>query len=708
MSRRSGPRPKPPGASARSTGAVRARQNSALSLDAPPLAEGTNTRVWLRIGWILLALFGVALLAVALGPHKVGDNFAETDFYGGYAEGARALQHGHLDPARYGVVGPGYEVALALLGLVVPDLLLAAELLSVLSILLGAALWMRLLAARADARLALAASLFIVTNATFFRYGYSATNDSLAFALMAASLFWLLARPGRRAAILAGLLGGLAFLTRYNAVVLLPAGLVALLAGGTPQAERRRAALLFAAGFLAPILPWVAFSLARGQSFHFQFFHNIAYDVFARSRGIAWDDYQKLLQPQFHSLGDVIARDPGAVVRREAFNVWDHLRLDARSLIGLPVAFCALIGLVLSALDGTLKRLWPILLVSGLLFLSLVPIFNSERYGLPLIPCYAALAAAAFTSPRWALVVGRSRRVWLKPLLAAFPLVFALQTEVNATRRNLDQLPVEVLDCAETLRALRRPGDGVICRKPQIAFHGGVSAVPFPFTRSLAELAQYARARGTRWLYFSWPEAEMRPGFWYLLDTTSAVPGLTIRRVGHRPAILYEIGPDFGREPAWAGNDTLTVWHMMRAKLWVNPSDTDALLALASIEHGRGQLAAAQARLEQAVRVSPRLVPAWLLLGEIALTENDGARARLCYERVLAIDPQQTSARVGLGWSSLVARDAVGAARIWRPLIGDTHDPATLERMAQLFGALGDRAGEAEARAALARAERMQ
>jgi len=28
--------------------------------------------------------------------------------------------------------------------------------------------------------------------------------------------------------------------------------------------------------------------------------------------------------------------------------------------------------------------------------------------------------------------------------------------------------------------------------------------------------------------------------------------------------------------------------------------------------------------------------------------------------------------------------------------------------MAQLFGALGDRAGEAEARAALARAERMQ
>jgi len=390
MSRRSGPRSRPSGRGVRAAGPA----GSALSLHGSAPASEDTAHAWaMRLAWLVLALFGIALLVIALGPHKIGDNFAETDFYGGYAQGARALEHGHVDPARYGVVGPGYEVALALLGLVVPNLLLAAELLSIASILAGAALWLRLLATRANAPLALVASLFLVTNVTFLRYGYSATNDSLAFALMAGSLYGLLARPGRRAAILAGALGGLAFLTRYNAVVLLPAGLVALLAGATPHAERRRAAVAFAVGFLAPVLPWVAFSLARGQSFHFQFFHNIAYDVFARSKGIAWDDYQKLMQPQFHSLGDVIARDPGAVLRREVFNLWEHLRLDARVLVGLPVALCALVGLALSWIDGTLRRLWPILLVSGLLFLTLVPIFYSERYGLPLIPCYAAFAA---------------------------------------------------------------------------------------------------------------------------------------------------------------------------------------------------------------------------------------------------------------------------------------------------------------------------
>ena len=694
--RRTGPRPRagaaPPPAS-----------SPAFSLNAEPLAADSGARLALRIAWTLLALFGVALLAIALGPHKIGDNFAETDFYGGYSEGARALQHGHLDPARYGVVGPGYEVALALLGFLVPNLLLAAELLSIASILIAAALWVRMLARLSNAWLALVAALFLVTNVTFFRYGYSATNDALAFALLSGSLFYLLAKGGRRAALVAGLLGGLAFLTRYNTAALLPAGWIALLAGGTPHTNRRGAALRFAVGFLAPVLPWIAFSLARGQSFHFQFFHNIAYDVFARSQGIAWDDYQKTLQPQFHSLGDVIARDPGAVLRREFFNVWDHLRQDARVLVGIPVALSALVGLALAWKDGTLRRLWPVLLVGGLLFLTLVPIFYSERYGLPLIPIYAALAAAAFTSPILALAFGRAPRLWLKPLLAALPLLLSFQTEVKATRRNLEQLPVEVLDCAETLRELRRPGDGIICRKPQIAFHGGVAAVPFPFTKSLADLAEYARGRGARWLYMSWPEAEMRPAYWYLLDTTAVVPGLTIRRIGHRPAILYEIGPEFGRPPLWASNDTLTTWHVARAKLWVNPADTGAMLTLGSIEFERGQLESARAQLEPAVRYSPRLVPAWLMLGEIALSQSDGQRARACYEQVLAVDPQRTAARVGLGWAALVSRDAVGAARIWRPLIGQTEDPPTLERMAQLFAALGDHAGEAEARAALAR-----
>jgi tetratricopeptide (TPR) repeat protein len=557
---------------------------------------------------------------------------------------------------------------------------------------------------RVNARLALGAALFLAVNPSFFRYGYSATNDALALALQSAALAALLLGTRPRTAALAGVLAALAFLTRYNALVLVPAGLLAISLGGTSQPARRRAALAFAAGFVAPVLPWVLFSFARGQSFQPQFHHNIAYDVFARARGIAWDDYQKLLQPQFRSLADVIARDPGAVLRRELFNVWDHLRLDIRNFVGGPVALCAAIGLALAWADGTLKRLWPVFLWAGLFFLSLVPVFYSERYSLPLLPAYAALAGAAFASPLLALPWGRTRGIWLKAGLAALPLVLSADRAARATRVALNQLPIEVLECARTLQQERQPGDRVIARKPHIAFHGGVQALAFPFTRTVPELAAYARRHGARWLFFSWPEAEMRPAYWFLLDTAAVVPGLTIRHAtAPRPAVLYEIGPEFGQTPSWAANDTLRQWHVWRAQLRVDPLDPKALFGLAFIEYGRGEHVSAQRRLRLATRVAPTHLDGWMLLGETSLALEDAATAREAFERALRLQPGNVAARIGLGWASLLQRRPAEAAALWRPVVSLTRDPGTLGRMTELFAALGDREAEATARAALAR-----
>jgi tetratricopeptide (TPR) repeat protein len=659
------------------------------------------------LAWGIAGLYAVAVLAIALGAHRIGDVFAETDFYGAYAEGARALQRGVLDPSRYGVVGPGYELALAALGLVVRDLFLAAELLSAAAMVAGLLLWFRILSQRADPRLALVTVALLAANPVFFRYGYSVTNDALAFALQAGALAALLLGQGWRAALAAGALTALAFLTRYNAVALLPAALVAFLAGATLFADRRRAALVFTAGFAALVGPWVAFSLAHGQSFSFQFHHNIAYDVFARARGIAWDDYQKLLQPEFQTLADVIARDPMAVLRRELFNVWDHLRLDARTLLGLPVAVCALAGLGLAWADGTLRRLWPVFLAAGIFFLTLVPIFHSERYSIPLLPAYLTLAAALFASPRLVPAFLGKAGPWLVMGLAAIPIGLSLQATAAQTRRVLDQLPVEVLECADTLREQASPGDRVICRKPHIAFHAGLAAEGFPFTRSLAELAQVAREKGARWLFFSWPEAEMRPDYWYLLDTTAAVPGLTIRHAtAPRPAVLFEIGPEFGRDPAWLANDTLRAWHTMRARLRVNPVDVGALRALGRIAFDRGDFFAAREHLERAAQRDPRHPGTWLLLGELALIRNDGTSAETAFQQALALDPGSVEARVGLGWASLVAHKPGQAGNRWRPLVGLTRDPHTLERMIEVFAAFGDSVAVREARAALARLER--
>jgi len=661
------------------------------------------------------------------GPHSIGDYFTETDFYGAYADGARMIQHGHLDPSRYGVIGPVYEITLALAGFAIRDLFTAAQWISVGSAAAVLLLWFGIVKHLGGARVAIFAALFIATATDFVRYGFSATTDAFAMALQALALWLLLTRSGRAASIGAGIVAGIAFLTRYNAIYLLPFGVIvaimaarranagdpaggaesgddseaAPLASGAGAAGARRpspvwrAAFVFIAAFAVPVLPWVLFSFASGQPVSIQLHHNIAYEVFARPQGVVWDDYQKLMQPQFHNLWDVIARDPGAVASRMLFNVYDHLRLDGRDLLGWPVAIAALLGLLLVIGTGAWRRLWPIGLAGALLFLTLVPVFHAARYSLGLLPVYATLAGALFGLPAWALAVGRAPRVWIKPLLAALPLALAVQSNVAAQAETLRLLPREVLECAKTLRERAEPGDRIIARKGHIAYYAHLESLGFPFVDNLTQLADYAKAQHARWLYMSWPEAETRPRLWFLLDTTAVVPGLTVRRATlNHPAVVYEIGPEFGTLPDWYSNDTLLTYHTARAQLMVDAKNTNALYALAQVEHEWDHLDRARPLLDELVRLEPNHFSAMLLLGDTAMRQDDLETSVRAFNRALQLKPESVAAKIGLGWVNLRAGRNQDAAAYWRPVIAETPDPATLVNMQRLFHSLGDTQAE--------------
>ena len=712
MSRSDARRPRSASAAARNPAArnpaarpgaepTRPVRRSATGPHGPTVVSESENRLWTRCAIAILAVLCLVLLTIALGSHRIGDVMTETDFYGDYAQGARLLQQGKLLPARYGVVGPGYEIALALTGFLARDLFLAARLLSIAASISTVWLWFLLLRRRLDARVGILAALFMATNATFLRQGYSATTDAYAIALQAAAMYLLLARGGARAPLWAGMIAGIAFLTRYNAVYLLPLGLVALWLGGALAPRGPRSAGIFALGFLTPVVPWVLFSLAHGGAFSFQLHHNIAFDVFARAKGIAWDDYQRDLQPQFKTLWDVIARDPGAVTSRMFFNVWDHLRRDARLLLGWPVAVSVLLGVLLGIRDGSLRRVWPVLLAAALLFGTLVPIFYGERYSLALLPAYAMLAALFFASPRFAFPVGPQGRIWLKTLLAAYPLFIAAKHSSQVQAYVADQLPVEVLECAETLRELKRPGDQVICRKAHIAYYAGVESAAFPFTETIPDLADYAHRHKIRWLYFSWPEAETRPRYYYLLDTTAVVPGLTPRRVTRpHPAVLYEIGPTFGQLPTWWANDTLRAWHVARGRLMIEPHNTKLLYQFGGLAMTRGHFDGAIPALQHLIELDPRNVAGMVMLGTAQFYQQDYPNAGRTLERAVRLDPSNVDARIGLGWVSLLSGRPEDAADRWRPLIPIATDQQTLLKMAELYRRLGD---VASADAALAR-----
>ena len=592
--------------------------------EAPRRHELLTEPLATRAAWGVIAALAVALLAIALGPHRIGAFDVETDFYGGYAPAALQIQHGGYVaadgrlPDVFGFVGPLYPLLLAGAGAMLHDLFGAAELLSVAACVATLALWFLLLRRRAGARLALVVVLLLATNPVLARYGYSVTTDATALALQSAALFLLLGCAGGAAALGAGLCVGLAALTRYTGAYLVPAGLIAIAAGMTLHPRRRRAALLFVAGFLALTLPWQLYAARHGAEV--QFHQLFAFDVYGNARGIEWDDFLATLWPRFrHAPLAVLTADPGAVVARLGFNLGDHLRRDAALLLRWPVAAlaaCGLLVVVVARRDRALPRVAPLVLPDVWAYLALVPAPSSERYSLAVLPFYLVLAAAAciWAMERAASLRGRQASL---AVLGATGVVVAvsLAATIRTQAHVLAQQPLEILACADRLRSLAAPGDRVLARKPNLAFHAGLATEYFPASESLAVLARVARDAKVRWLFVSPAEVMLRPATAYLLDTTAAVPGLarrefvsipiTIGRVRwRRVAALYEIGPAFGEPPAWFGSDTLRALHTLRGETLAIP-DPRPMMSLARLELAIGNRAGVRAAWREASGLDP-------------------------------------------------------------------------------------------------------
>src|SRR5439155_9670542 len=171
---------------------------------------------------------------------------------------------------------------------------------------------------------------------------------------------------------------------------------------------------------------------------------------------------------------------------------------------------------------------------------------------------------------RWATISPRPTSTSTPPGAGASPTAVRLQRHVHSS------LPFDVLAAAPVVRRASQPDDGLIARKGAVAFYGGVRPVWFPRVASLAALAAHAQANRARFLYFSWYEGKLRPEFWYLLDTSAVVPGLTrIASVLAPAAVLYRIEPGFGADPDWMADSTERMVHVARGEIRVL-EDTDA------------------------------------------------------------------------------------------------------------------------------------
>jgi len=582
------------------------------------------------IGWFVIAAWF----------HPIGDSYTENDFYGGYAAGADALRHGLLDPHRYAAYGPVYEAVLALARGPGWDAFTCAKFLSVLAATGTLCCWLAILAPALGSLGAGLALLFIAITPVFTRYAYSSTTDMFATFLASLVLAIRLRRTGAGASLAAGALAALAALTRYQMISVAFAGLIPLTREAESSRRREwREVGMFAAGFAAIFGPWTWFACASGAPPAAALFEHYGFyasgDVTRNYQDAAHSAPDSLGWNAASSLARVAASDPMALVRLWARHAFEHLWIDARVLIGPVLALMAAAGAAIWTRRGRAAWFVPIAGLGLLVHLTLVPVFYSPRYRLPLIPFECALAAAlpaALASRGRGLSVAASALV----LVASATL---LERNFEAQRQVYRELPRDVLAIAPRLR-LESDTLRVVSRRGHIGYYSGRLITPFPRVDRLDALARAAREGGAGYLYYSWYEGRLRPEFLYLLDTTATVPGLErLADCAQPPALLYRIGPGFGESPSWLADDYERRVHEARGAIRIysgrDAAPAVAVLAADTLLHGHVAEALAMAREARAQR--PDLVLAWRVEAAALMASGDSAGSRAALDQARRI-----------------------------------------------------------------------
>jgi len=357
------------------------------------VAEGTRRTDRLALG--TLGVFAVLLVALGLRHQGLTNYSVEWDFPA-YAQRAQTA-------ATAFVVNPrtpfGYPFSLWMLNLVTGDAFVSGKLLTGVSAICVLGLTYLFGRRLFTADIGLFAVLVLLTTALFAEHTALVGTDTLALAYLLASLYLLLVETKHPFVytILAGILGGLSYLVRPSAVVLVPAVLLWLwlpvLARSSSPGGRRPwlTGLTFAVSFGLAIMPQLILSTIQTGD---PFYNSRAMDVWMDMYG-GWD---WALAPKVADITfrEVISIDPLGFVIHWGENLLATFR---NSPLDWPLALFAIPGVL--ALPW--RRWRPgmgLLYWFGAGFLALASVawspLSQSRVFLPLLPALALIATWLF------------------------------------------------------------------------------------------------------------------------------------------------------------------------------------------------------------------------------------------------------------------------------------------------------------------------
>jgi tetratricopeptide (TPR) repeat protein len=570
-----------------------------------------------------VTLYVVLWGAFSFGYWTVGGYGVETDAFGSFLPEVKNLISGNFTPLD-GFKGPGFHIVTGAASFVVRDLFLSAKVVALVSA--GIVLWIlfRLIRRRVGLGAAWLTIVIVAFNAQFILFTVQVGTDMLFLALVVGAATLLLERAGSARALYAGLLSGFAYLTRFNGIFLIVAGLCILALADRSLLDWRKRALrtvVFAGGVLAMLAPWAVFTWSHGRGFFYNAnYLNIAYEMFGRDV-VSWDQFWEFFGPAFTSMGDVLhgnLRKFGGIIARNSIqHVWFDLKrvlVAGNSSWVTPVA--ALWGVVVAY--GLLRAVgrwrwsaWPALFLGALTYGALVPVFYGERFSLPMVPLYALLTAIAVTHSLKDTRISQGLRV--VPALCAILLLWGeLAASVGQVNDLIESQPRDVEMIASIVGGRLPRGEAILARKPHIAYFLGTDFVRMPFLNQIGDIPEIARRNHARYLFVSGIEAALRPPLAPLLDPNAAPPFLKplAATSGGMPAVLYELTISIPPKPSEGSQ---------RVAPTAATSDAPqaVLLGRAYLNAGRGDLA--EEYFRKALAANPQEPTA--LLGLIQIEE---------------------------------------------------------------------------------------
>ncbi len=627
--------------------------------------------------WAAAALLVVvlALLTVTLRWHATPLYGVETDLLGDTVPAARALRQGHISPGTFLFRGPGYPLLIAGGSFFTGgDEFLAARLVNVAAAGAAATAAYLLFRAFLGSLAGLAVMIALLVNPVFVRTTIEAGSDLAALALGLVATCLATRGGGWRTGAAAGMVAGLAYLTRYNMVFLAPAAFAAMLVA---RADGRRL-VAYVAGFAIPVAAWVFAHLSStgvvpGNQNHL----NVAYEVYGKGMGY----YRFWVQTGnvFGSLADVALHDPARFALHVGRNAATRWIADAHQLMPVWIGMLALPGMIVT---WWRRPGWGALAIhAGLAYLVLTLVFYVPRFFLYLLPFYLSGTFGLLLRARLVPAPGagpwtRADREWLRlagPVLAAALIVLSAFAAFGEARRILADPPEETRIAGELLRGVGRPGERVMARKPHVAWFAGMEYVPIPYTEKFTDFLAEADRAGADYLFISAMETGQFQQLSVLADSGVSLPGLVplahrimegahyfalYRRVPTtapvatiEDSLLAVIRRFAARRPgeAWPqanlGGHLVTMGRHRDALAPLAEAERldpdDALVArfqaIAHAELGETELAAAACK--RALQLVPGGSWEWAYLGQIRTTQGRYAEARDALQRAMNGEP---------------------------------------------------------------------